>query len=70
MDTMVLPFQDASLGEGPASEEEPSVLENIMSSIGKLMNYVIVFCRHDRQERLARLTVRRLSPRLNFTACG
>ena len=40
---MVLPFQDASFGEDPAAEEEPSVLEKIMSPIGKLMNDVVSF---------------------------
>ena len=42
-ETMVLPFQDASFGEDPAAEEEPSVLEKIMSPIGKLMNDVVSF---------------------------
>lgn len=42
-DTMVLPFQDVSFGEDPAGEEEPSVLEKVMSPIGKLMTDVVSF---------------------------
>lgn len=42
-DTMVLPFQDASFGEDPLAEEEPSVLEKVMSPIGKLMEDVFSF---------------------------
>ena len=42
-DTIVLPFQDAALGEDQAAEEEPSVLENIMSPIGHIMNDVVSF---------------------------
>ena len=42
-DTMVLPFQDAALGEDPAAEEEPSVLEKIMSPIGNALNGLVEF---------------------------
>ncbi len=42
-DTMVLPFQDASFGEDPAGEEEPSVLEKVMSPIGKAMTDLVSF---------------------------
>ncbi len=37
LETMVLPFQDASLDEDPAAQGEPSVLEKILSPIGKLL---------------------------------
>ena len=36
-EAMILPFQDASLGEDAAAEEEPSVLEKILSPIGKAL---------------------------------
>ena len=42
-DTIVLPVQDAALGEDPAAEEEPSVLEKIMSPIGQILNDTISF---------------------------
>ncbi|MDA0230813.1 MAG: hypothetical protein O3B21_11585 [Proteobacteria bacterium] len=42
-DTMVLPFQDAAFGEDPAAEEEPSVLEKVMSPVGKLLTDVVSF---------------------------
>ena len=42
-DTIVLPFQDAALGEDPAAEEEPSVLEKFMSPIGQILNDTISF---------------------------
>ena len=42
-DTIVLPFQDAALGEDKAAEEEPSVLKKSMSPIGHIMNDVVSF---------------------------
>jgi len=36
-ETMVLPSQDAALGENPDAEEDPSVMEKILSPIGKAL---------------------------------
>ena len=36
-ETMVLPYQDAALGENPDAEEDPSVMEKILSPIGKAL---------------------------------
>ena len=38
---MILPFQDAALGEDPMAEEEPSVLERLISPLGQLLTDVI-----------------------------
>ncbi|MDP6817801.1 MAG: hypothetical protein QF449_07135 [Alphaproteobacteria bacterium] len=40
-ETMSLPFQDAALGEDPMAEEEPSVIERLISPLGQLLNDVI-----------------------------
>ncbi len=40
-ETMILPFQDAALGEDPMAEEEPSVLERLISPLGQLLTDVI-----------------------------
>ncbi len=37
LETMILPFQDASLDEDPAAQEEPSILEKILSPAGQLL---------------------------------
>ncbi len=41
-ETMILPFQDAALGEDPMAEEEPSVLERLISPLGQLLTDVIL----------------------------
>ena len=40
-ETMILPFQDASLGEEPMAEEETSVLEKILTSIADGISTVV-----------------------------
>jgi TPR repeat protein len=40
-DRTVLPFQDSELGEDPMAEEEPSVLEKILSPLGEIVTNAI-----------------------------
>jgi TPR repeat protein len=41
LETMILPFRDASLGEDIGPDSEPSVLEKILSPIGKALEGVV-----------------------------